>query len=54
MPERKSKAEEENPQPKPKKPPGYRAFEKLLKQVVTSPPLRRVDGAKLRPDRQEN
>jgi hypothetical protein len=25
-----------------KKPPGYRKFEKLLKQVVNAPPLRRV------------
>ena len=38
--ERNDKAVEEE-KPKPKKPPGYRAFEKLLKQVVNSPPLRK-------------
>ena len=26
--------------PKAKKPPGYRKFEKLLKQVLTAPPLK--------------
>jgi len=31
----------EEKQPKPKKPPGYRKFEKLLKQVVNAPPLRK-------------
>lgn len=30
MPEQKDKAEEESQSPKPKKPPGYRKFEKLL------------------------
>ena len=35
------KAEDKEKQPKPKKPPGYRKFEKLLKQVVNAPPLRR-------------
>ena len=33
------KAEEEKPQDK--KPPGYRKFEKLLKQVVKAPPMRK-------------
>ncbi len=33
------KAEEEKP--KTKKPPGYRKFEKLLKQVVKAPPMRK-------------
>lgn len=31
----------EEKQPKPKKPPGYRKFAKLLKQVVNSPPMKR-------------
>jgi len=26
---------------RPKKPPGYRKFEKLLKQVISSPPMKR-------------
>jgi hypothetical protein len=38
--EQKDKAVEEK-QPKQKKPPGYRKFEKLLKQVVTAPPMRK-------------
>ena len=33
----KSKVEEEKPQPQ--KPPGYRKFEKLLKEVVKAPPM---------------
>jgi hypothetical protein len=33
--------EEKQPTPKRKKPPGYRNFERLLKQVVAAPPLRR-------------
>jgi len=41
MPEQQDKAEEESQQPKPKRPPGYRKFEKLLKQVVNAPPLLR-------------
>lgn len=36
-----NKAEEEKEQPKPKKPTGYRRFEKLLKQVVNAPPMRK-------------
>jgi hypothetical protein len=36
MPEPKHKAEAKEP---PKKPPGYRKFEKLLKQVVKAPPM---------------
>ena len=35
----KSAVEEKNPPPK--KPPGYRKFEKMLKQVVKAPPLRK-------------
>ena len=35
---------EEDPKPRPKKPPGYRAFAKLLKQVVNAPPLKRASG----------
>ncbi len=34
----RDKAEEKE---RPKKPPGYRNFEKLLKQVIKAPPLRR-------------
>jgi len=37
--EEKDKGAEEKP--KPKKPPGYRKFEKLLKQVVKAPPMPR-------------
>ena len=36
-PKPNDKAEEE----KPKKPPGYRKFEKLLKQVMKAPPMRK-------------
>jgi len=36
---------EEKPQ-KRKKPPGYRAFEKLLKQVVNAPPLKKQAESK--------
>jgi hypothetical protein len=32
---------EEESQPKPKKPPGYRNFEKILKQVIKAPPMRK-------------
>jgi hypothetical protein len=28
---------------RPKKPPGYRNFEKLLKRVIKAPPLRKTD-----------
>jgi hypothetical protein len=42
MPEPKDKAEVKE---RPKKPPGYRKFEKLLKKVVKAPPLRRQVGA---------
>ena len=38
--ESKDKVVEEE-RPKPKKPPGYRKFEKLLKQLVNAPPLRK-------------
>jgi hypothetical protein len=40
MSEQPDKAEE-NKKEKPKKPPEYRRFEKLLKQVVKAPPLKR-------------
>ena len=42
MPERNDKAVEEKRRQKPKvkKPPGYQAFDKLLRQVVSAPPLR--------------
>jgi len=39
---------------KAKKPPGYRKFEKLLRQVVNAPPLRRVDDTKLSLGRQDS
>ena len=45
MPERKNKVGEESPHSKPKKPPGYRKFEKLLKQVVGAPPLKKQKHA---------
>jgi hypothetical protein len=44
--EQKDKAEEESQQPRPKKPPGYRKFEKLLKQVVNAPPMRKKPDEK--------
>ncbi|MFY9978196.1 MAG: hypothetical protein WAK22_08190, partial [Candidatus Sulfotelmatobacter sp.] len=31
----------EGKEPKPKKPPGFRKFKKLLKRVVNAPPLRK-------------
>ena len=31
---------EDTKNPKPKKPPGYRNFEKVLKQVVKAPPMK--------------
>jgi hypothetical protein len=40
MLEQSGKAEERK-DPRPKKPPGYRNFEKLLKQVVKAPPMRK-------------
>ncbi len=39
MSEQSGKAEDRK-HPKPKKPPGYRNFEKLLKQIVKAPPMR--------------
>ena len=33
--------EKEEVKERPKKPPGYRKFEKLLKQVVKAPPMRK-------------
>lgn len=41
MTETKDKAVAEEKKPRPKKPRGYREFEKLLKQVVNVPPLRK-------------
>jgi len=35
---------------RPKKPPGYRKFEKLLKVAMTAPPMRRGAGTKSLPD----
>jgi hypothetical protein len=31
-------------EPRPKKPPGYRNLDKLLKQVVKAPPMRKSRG----------
>jgi hypothetical protein len=39
-PERKDKVEEEE-KPKRKIPPGWRNFQRVLKQVIKSPPLRK-------------
>ena len=44
MPEPKDKALEEERPTLPKKPPGFKNFERLLKQVVKAPPLRRAKG----------
>ena len=41
--ERNDKAVEEE-RPKAKKPPGYRAFEKLLRRVVNAPPMNKKKG----------
>jgi hypothetical protein len=41
MPEQNAKAKEERKPEPPKKPPGYRKFEKLLKQVVKAPPMKK-------------
>jgi hypothetical protein len=38
------KAEAEKP--KPKKPPGYQKFQRLLKQVIKAPPMRRASHTK--------
>jgi hypothetical protein len=45
--EAKDKVAEESE--KPKKPSGYREFEKLLKQVVKAPPLRSVRKEEMSP-----
>jgi hypothetical protein len=46
MPESKNDKAEENAKPKrPKKPLEYRRFEKMLKQVVKAPPLRKSTQA---------
>jgi hypothetical protein len=37
--------EEQKPPGPPKKPPGYRSFERLLKNVIKAPPMRTVRGA---------
>jgi len=42
MSEQSGKAEDRK-NPKPKKPLGYRNFEKLLKQVVKVPPMRKKE-----------
>lgn len=35
---------EESAKPKAKKPPGFRKFEKLLKRVVTVPPMKKREA----------
>ena len=44
-PQHKDKAEESTP--KRKKPPGWNNFQKVLKQVIKSPPLKRSLGSAL-------
>jgi len=39
-----AKAEEGKKTERPKKPPGYRKFEKLLKQAIKAPPMRKIRG----------
>jgi hypothetical protein len=41
MSEPNAKAEDKEKSERPKKPPGYRKFAKLLKQVVKAPPMQR-------------
>jgi hypothetical protein len=41
MSEPNAKAEDKGKPERPKKPPGYRKFAKLLRQVVKAPPLRK-------------
>ena len=41
------KDEAKEKSPKPKKPPGYRKFEKLLKQVVNAPPLKKISQSQI-------
>jgi hypothetical protein len=48
-PNDKAVVEETNPQPK--KPPGYPALEKLLKQVVNAPPMKRQPAMSQTADR---
>ena len=36
-------------EPKPKKPPGWRNFQKLLKQVVTAPPMKKREAKQSEP-----
>ena len=43
-PHEKDKAEEEE-KPKRKKPPGWRNFQRVLKQVIKAPPLRKRKAA---------
>ena len=40
MSDHKDKAQESTAKERPKKPPGMRNFQKLLRQVVKAPPLR--------------
>ena len=42
---RTSDKAEEDEKPKPKKPPGWRNFQKVLKRVIKSPPLKRRSPA---------
>ena len=45
-PKPKDKVEEEKPT-KPKKPPGWRNFQKVLKQVIKSPPMRKPKSSSI-------
>jgi hypothetical protein len=36
--------DEEESKPEAKKPPGWRNFQKVLKQVIKSPPMRKTKG----------
>jgi hypothetical protein len=40
-----AKAEDKENPKRPKKPPGYRKFQKLLKQVVKAPPMKSIPPA---------
>jgi hypothetical protein len=44
----------EGKEKKPKKPLEYRRFERLLKQAIKAPPLRRAGGTKRPSDQQDN
>jgi hypothetical protein len=49
MPEPHENEKVEAKEPRPKKPPGYRKFQKLLKQVIKAPPLGKLEKLDTRP-----